>query len=525
MKYKENRRVVSDLDGGKIYKIRRNLGYFTDGNPYITLAANTRRKQNKDAYWDKAVEWEADQKQLVEQRAYDKEVLAEQREYDSPIAEKTRMIEAGYNPDLMNASGGSVSSGSSAQLAHTEMNDPSQATVEPANYYADRELATSGVNAAANFIGSISSALSTIVTGVSTMRMLPSQLELASSTSNMQNAQAGLSSAQATEINQLLDGKKTAQSLSLGTDIFGKLMDFGFGADSDISSFLNVAGIPSEKHGDISSAFKEIMKNPSAVAMYQRSKMSADKANADASVFNSDYFVRMAEGTRDLQELQLDFDTLRTSISRNIQSYLASSGYAEDTANAMIVGADNQRTSSEFAKDCLERDLKVYFERLDVIKAKVIAAQKRRVELMDKRLTEGKLSLREQNELTYINDAIPMMETLGSQELGSVFSISSQLNRNAYLSQNASSNLNGKDVSLQDLSLYWNSYVSGAKSSHDIAQDWINSVIRAGAVLVGAYAAKNGAVPQPTGQVIEDMEPGYDGTMQTTRRRTTQNVY
>ena len=188
--------------GGK----KRHVGNFSDSNPYLDNLNVANNNEDKDALFERAVEWEADYANLQEQRAYNREVLEEQREYDSPVNQIARQRAAGINPDIASGSnGGSSIGGSSAQMNIPSMADQ-QGQTKFSNKYDNLNNVFNGINAASSMLSSLTSGYGNIVAGISQLKTLPSQVSL-------NEANAAAASAQANELTALLEGKKKSIDL------------------------------------------------------------------------------------------------------------------------------------------------------------------------------------------------------------------------------------------------------------------------------------------------------------------------
>lgn len=486
---------VVDTIVGKGGKVRHG-GYFSENNPYFNQTLGATNNKDLDALYERSVEWEVDRANLEEQRAYDRWVLEEQRAYDSPLAELQRQRAAGYNPDIAGSTGSSSGSSSgSAQLAQREIDDQ-QAQSQFKNVYADTQQVTSIINSASQFIGSMAGGFTSIASGISQLRQLPFQIKLAGAKVNQADASANQLNAVANNIKALQPGQVTLQSIEQSSGVLNNLLSLSsvLTPDSDISPILKTMGVSDSDVPHYTSAFSEFMKNPEAVANYRESQIRANQASANASVYTTEYFTRIAEKSAELNELQLDFETVRLGIQSTIDNYLSNSDYAENIAESMVTGSQVAKDSSQLTLGMLTRDCQVYVDNLMNLKNQVVEAKARRDELISKsKQTKGvfklpvKLNEREQIELDYLNDIIPMLETTGANELRSMYSIARSLSRNRYLSNHHYANLNGEDVALQNLSLYWGDVVSGAKSQHDIVQDWVGQVSNALGIAATAY--------------------------------------
>lgn len=281
---------------GKHGKIRHS-GKFSSNNPYLSQLEVAKGNQDKDALYELAVQWEADyanrQMQLEENRA----ILEEQREYDSPLAQTQRMREAGINPDLEGASVGSGSGNGSAQLANPGMADQTGQT-KFSNKYDNTSLIFEGINTASGIVGTLTSGVSGIMNAVSTMKMLPSQIAL-------NEANAGLSSAKANEVNALLEGKKkslnlsnVAQGIQNSTATLQQLAEFSHLIAPDTADFaphLKALGVEEANIAPYTDMIKQMHANPQMRDKYAKAELSARWSEAENAQYTDATVAEMTD--------------------------------------------------------------------------------------------------------------------------------------------------------------------------------------------------------------------------------------
>lgn len=310
--FKSAARNVQNKNGGNKYTDQRgrHTGYFSENNPYFGQLRITRDKQDIDALYERAIEWEADyanrQMQLEENRA----ILEEQREYDLPINEVARQRAAGINPDIAGSGSGS-GSGSDAQLTNPGMADQ-QGQTKFGNYYDNANLVLSGISTAVNFVSGLSSGVSGILNAVSNFKLVPSQIAL-------NEANAGLANAEANQINTLLDGKK--QNLDLtnsGLEISNAANKFSLASSLAEKISPDTEDIPAEilklgVSGDDATEYSDLVKlfhaHPALKAQFAADKTKQTWNEAENAEFTREMVSQIVdlEGSTRLHKSWSDF--------------------------------------------------------------------------------------------------------------------------------------------------------------------------------------------------------------------------
>lgn len=509
---------MSDSSGGMGNRLEdRMAGSFSPDNPYARqIEAWERQGANKgkvDAtLYDKAYEWE---------ERYTNAMI--NYDLNDPLRELQRQRAAGFNPDIAGASSSSAGGSSSAAGSASV-----QSTSTPITNSDSLEVARTSNRLGA--INTVSSLLGQVTQSVISLRQLPSRIRAIDAQANASNSSANLMDAQANEINELLAGKKSLQTSANASTILGIFQQLRplLTSDSDISPILGALQVPDAEQADYKDAFKVIMSNPSVSARESIDRVSARKAKAGEDLFTYEYFTRVLEKSQQLQEKELDFAITTQSIQNNIAEFLSQNEqYAQTVAEGQVVSAENTLASQRLFSQKIERDAKVFAELLEQNVKEANEAISRHNVLAQKMINGERLTTREWNEYQYLTDAIPMITTLGSNQLQSMFAISANLHRNQYLSQTVGdATLNGKGVHLQNLQLYYGDVLAGVKNGNDIAHMWTSSVLDAVGIVVNGYVGNKFATkPQQLGQTIIDQATGNDGTMHTTNQRTIQNIF
>lgn len=521
----------------------RHTGDFSSDNAAFQQLRVASNNNDKDALYERAVNWELEQAKLREQRAYDESlrdeerayaraVLEEQRQYDSPLEQVSRQRAAGINPDIASGGSGSTSSGSSAQMQIPDTQSLAapqlQAQNKFNNAYDNTSQVFEGINTAVNVIGTFVGGYSQIADSIIKFRELPSRI-----TGN--TAAANLQSAKANSISELLSGDKVRQdfqnvgiSIDNASKVLSVLSNMGdfLSPDSNIAPILTAMGVDNSHHDAYHSAFAEMMKTPSKQAKHAHDIVDNSRAQAEREYFTSDYFNKIVEQTTQLEELSLDFAVAKQKVDTSIAHLIENSGYAQSMANSAILDAENSQQQQEMMQNQIRHDMLAFGRGIENLKQQASRMMQRRAEIL-KNAAGRPLQAMEQQEIDYINDALPMIQSLGSQQLGAVFGIARELSRREFLISNnptynpktgETSSLTGKDNFMQVYNVSFNDVISGAKSTWDIIGGVTDRVISS-AQAIGMIALGFKGIKQPkSGQTIIDYKPSKGGWRPTSQR-------
>lgn len=362
-------RGITDVygTGGSV----RHSGAISKDNPYYSSLMMASNNQDKDALYELAIQWEADNANLQEQRSYDRSVLEEQREYDSPLAQVQRAREAGINMDLTGGSGsGSGIGNSSAQLTPREIKDQEGQT-KFKNQYDDANTWFNGINAASGFISSLTGGFTNIVNGISQIKQLPSLIKL-------NEANAGLAGSQANEIDSLLSGKKKAIDLDNTArymDQIGKLqglLKIGF-KDEEASSLFNTVGIPEDQHAQLMNSIRGVHERPEILGQWHSDSLEARKARLRDKFMTEDFVSKCIDIQKQTELMQLQFEKADASLMSSIQIALSEDAeYVNDLIATEKQGAEASNIQASIAMQNAQKDMeswgKLWDEKAQMLK-------------------------------------------------------------------------------------------------------------------------------------------------------------
>lgn len=327
--------------------LNRHKGVISDSNPYKDQLNVSTNKQDIDALYEGAIDYEVK-----------KAVLDEQREYDLPVNKVIRDRQAGINSDLAGASGsGASSSGSSAQMQGLERNTPFS------NSYDNTNLVLGGINAAVSGITGFTSAYTSIVGALDTLATQDSRIAL-------NDATAKLNTAQANEIDGLLEGRKKGLNLSNA----GKLIDNSnavlghlaslsqlLSADSDDASIISsIKGLGLSTDEGTLNSYKDIVKafhkNPAVQEKFFSDSLGSRIAEEEYDQYDETTVASMVSFEKRSARAQRAWDANYNELQARVAEMLNNKDYATGMADLEQSVVGNANVAADIQGQLLEAD-------------------------------------------------------------------------------------------------------------------------------------------------------------------------
>lgn len=393
----------------------QHYGEFTDNNPYyLQMKSNPNMpRQDIDALYERAVQWQADYYNTLESR-----------EYNSPAAVVQRNREAGINVDIPSAnvlSGSTSSGGSSSSVPSTP------AHTRFSNVYDTASTIFQGVQTACDLVSTIASFGTASIDAFEKVKSMPSRISL----SNSQAYVADLTKDDIVETRKL---SNVHERLSL----VNQLSSF-FTPDSTAEDYVNILGtlgFSSDEIPNFERAIRDYHANPAYRAYYQDNVKRYNDLSAYNAVYTTDVQNDLYEGTLFIQRSDVNLAKLNGQIQTSMSAYLASNGYGEQVASNMVSSEQLQGKELEFSRSKLDRDIKVFADSLESIKNEIFRIDARISAIKGNAQNEHRfISSTEQLEIDTLSNLRAQMLTLGSSNLDSFFSLVD--NANAIMYQNA----------------------------------------------------------------------------------------
>lgn len=400
---------------GKHGKVR-HAGFFSTNNPYALQINPATSNQDKDALYEKAVNWEADRANLLEQR-----------EYDDPVNQAARERRAGINPDLQGSGGsGGVSSGSSAVQPQT------QGQTKFNNAYDNTDKVLSGIDTAASAISAFTSGYTGIVTSLDTLFTLPSRI-------NLSDAQANLANAQANESTQMLEGKKKGQSLQNAgqaiknsTDILGHLAGVSqlLSAGSTDESILGtIKGLGLSEDEATLNSYKDIVKsfhqNPSMQKQFYEDSLGSRFAKKRNEDFDTTFIADVVGFEKRLTRADNRWKANVAELHSKVASMLNTDEFAQGRADLEQSLLDNANLAADYQAQLLQADFDSLALKLDEI-SKAADDVQTKIDFLEKK---ADLSDFETTRLRNLKNQKARLLSSGSEKFEQCFDILDEINR------------------------------------------------------------------------------------------------
>lgn len=427
---------------------KNHSGVFSENNPYyaqlVAAEKGSANKSDVDALYERAVEWEADQANYEIQKADAAELRAEERSYNSPLQQLQRDRLAGINSDLPGGSAGSSSGGTSSQVPLPSMADQ-QGQTAFGSFEADRQAGIQGLSAGASLISSIASLGTGIVSSLSSLALLPSQI-------SMGNTSADLASSLADDTKQMskkqlssMDIESSIQNLSFVNDLAGMIVPDA--SDDDINSILTASGVSSDLMPSYLSSIRQAHKNPNFGAYFAEGEKNKRALESYNQEFTSDFLSSFNQMERQIisrqKDYQLHVDNLRASVaeildtSEYAQSVASSSqmGTLADISTSQTIISDNslQRKLNAFDTTKLERDVQMFTEQLAIDAQEVKNIDAKIKEIRDNVVDRhGTLTAKEEATISMLSTKKTQISLLASDRLSDYYDIVQEVHRINY---------------------------------------------------------------------------------------------
>lgn len=346
--------------------LERHAGQFSPDNPLLKQLAVATNKQDIDALYEQAVNWETNNA-----------ILQEQREYDLPENEIARQRDAGINPDLTGSGSGSGGIGSGS----AKMN-PVQGQTKFSNSYDNMTNVINGINTVVGGITGFVNAYTSVVGAMDTLATQQSRI-------NLSDAQASLGNAQAKEINDLLVGKKEGISLSNAGQaiensnaVLGHLANLSqlLSADStdeSILSSIKSLGLSEDEGvlGNYKDIVKSFHKNPEMQKKFFNDSLGVRQVKERYEQFDEGFIADLVAFEKREARAQASWDANYAELQNRVAKMLNSEDYATDLADLEQTLTGNANLAADIEGEMLQADFDSLALKLDEIAAEADRVQ------------------------------------------------------------------------------------------------------------------------------------------------------
>lgn len=405
--------------GGKV----RHAGTFSSTNPYAAQIAAATTNQDRDAIYEKAINWEADRAALLEQR-----------EYDDPVNQVARQRAAGINPDLAGAGGsGGVSSGSAAVQPQT------QGQTKMSNAYDNTQMALDGVNTAMNVVqtvGGFALAGQQFFEAVSTF---PTRRNILKNQESLTSTQANIASeTQGSTIEAVNASNKTSaafgfmQQVVQATSLFSKDM-----TRDQRRKLLTSAGLSDEAGVDkLLDACEVYETNPVVKEQYDAAQLAANERASEVSVFDTSYINQINELQKQINLDAFGAEAIRQSMSHAVSKLVATPENVDTMAAGEISSNAVNSERNMFILEEIKSQARAVYKRVAQRATEINNLRKMRQDIIDNSWTRkvfGNLSNQQQLRVRSLDTQIAMLESAANSELNGIYTIAMQAAQQQYV--------------------------------------------------------------------------------------------
>lgn len=409
---KSGQQVVNAVVGVDSLTSNRHGGQFTENNPYYLQFANATNSEDRDALYAKAVEWQANYFNTLEER-----------EYNSPTNRVARDKAAGINSDILAATGGGSGSSSSPGSA---IQSP-QTDVQYSSVGSKTSRLVDSIGAASNVLSSVASFGTATINAIEQVKTMPSRVSLADS-------QAYIAEQTKDAVVQSSESSAIQSRLSLINQLASYFTPES--TTEDYSNVLSTLGIAADMIPNFEGAIRNYHTNPAYRADYEGAIYNANDAAARNAIRSSEVLNELYEKTLTIEKADKDLTILSQSLESAFNDYLVQNGYAEQTAENVMSSTNAQSDALELTRAHLKRDIQAFGENLNDVKESVHGIDARIQAIVGNAKNERRMiSATEQFEIDTLNNLRNQLMTLGSSQLQSVYSIID--NANAIMYQNS----------------------------------------------------------------------------------------
>ena len=407
---------------GKHGKVR-HAGFFSTNNPYALQINPATSNEDKDALYEKAVNWEADRANLLEQR-----------EYDDPVNQVARERKAGINPDLSGSGGsGGVSSGSSAVQPQT------QGQTKFSNEYDNTQIALDGINTAMNVVqtcGGFALAGQQLFEAISTF---PSRKNILQNQQQLTNTQATIAADTQDSTVQAVNASNETnastgfmQRVVQATSLFSKDM-----TRDQRKKLLTSAGLSDEAGVDkLLDAVEVYETNPLVKEHYDAAQLAANERASEVSVFDPNYINEINELKKKIDLDALGAEAIRQGMAEAVASLVGTPENVESIAAGEVSANAVNQERNLFILSEIKSQARAVYKRTMQKAAQINELKKQRQDIIDNSWSKrffGSLSNTQKLAVESINTKIAMLEGAANSELSGIYTIAMQAAQQQYI--------------------------------------------------------------------------------------------
>lgn len=423
----------------------RHAGTFSTTNPYAAQIAAATNNKDRDALYERAIQWEADRANLLEQR-----------EYDDPVNQVARQRAAGFNPDLAGSGvSGGVSSGSSAVQPQTQgQSQFSNVSGNIADGVSIVQTAFQGIESVMGGLNLFTSAMNGINAFREAKKTFESRKQIVDNQATITGVEADI--AEDTK-DSTIKSRNAMNGITVANSLLSQAVDIASMFTPDMSedeklSLCKSIGYDDKQAQDLVSAVSTLNKTPQFQDLHNRRQMLLNESEGMKGHYSTKYFSDMSGFN-----VKFNLDVAEMEAHTAKFTKLVNSLTQTDENAANIAEADKLSNANNVEKNRIIRsELKSVIDSID-------KKLKYRGKLIDK-LTQEKQALEDKYKKTgnsffdrYLPDMPPevearidaieqqisTIETRSNSDLDTLYQVAAQFASTRYLSTQTTNSYGG----------------------------------------------------------------------------------
>lgn len=453
---------------GKGGSLRHRMSISAD-NPYLPQLESANNNQDKDALYERAIDWEANRDQYDYELQKNREILEEQREYDNPVNQVARQRKAGINPDLAGSSGSGSGSGSSATMAVPTQADVTAAT-SFSNKYDNIDKVFAGIDTVVSAVGAITSsvgAVNGLFEAISTFGIRRNILESEASGAAAQAQLLGTQAALQDATFESDVSSKRLVNIERNIGLLGQLSELitPETSNEDAISILDALGINTSEHTALMRGLDLFRKSPAFQDRYNRQKLSLEQSKGMLPVFGvSEFWTQLSDFQGKLQLSQAENEFYISEFAKLVTTLTSTPENAQNIATAEITSNAANVEEMKIRKEQATSTINAILNNITYRRKFYDDSVKRATEL-DKDYKKAKGQSKEYIGTALVKEQMMQMQlmSLSNSELTQIYNLANDAGKRRFLYATTSSMGNGVPKPLFDTKReqFFSSYMFG----------------------------------------------------------------
>lgn len=323
---------------------------YANYNPYQdVLDRNANGLFNEQKYVQGSASYKAEVQKYKIQHYDQLKMIADQRAYDHPLAQRARLLAAGYNPDLV-GSQSDVGSGASSSV-------PGIA----ASSMPDVKSPVEGLLDVASGIASFTGGLSSLFTG------LGAAVDFAGQISSYKDRMDSLHSSSVSAHAQAFDDRislygRLASAMNPKLDAEGKMIVPDL---SEVIDFCKTMGIAEDT--GVANGLHKYLQNPFQQKIYEDGLLDLRRSTAARIARPMEFVQQVADLNASFELTRSQVDAIKSNFSKIFSEEYFTDDNAQTLADVQSTSLKTDQKSADFRLDQLNRDIDAFENRLNFL--------------------------------------------------------------------------------------------------------------------------------------------------------------